>query len=372
LKVGVFATNIRAGGGVTHLSELLNHWTPQMGAADGITVWTGPELAARVTPKEGMTVLDCSGGAFGGVRKWLPRRARECDLVFVPGGTYLGRSVPFVAMSQNMLVFSRSERARYQEWSAVARLRLLNAVQRHTLARAAGIIYLSETAKTVIGAALPESAKPSTVIPHGIQPRFFATKPRAHRPGAPLRVLYVSAVAPYKHQWHVIDAIAELNRSGLSLELELVGAAYPPSLRRLTVAADAHDPGRRWLSYRGDVSHETIHELYHRADIFVFASSCENLPNILIEAMAAGLPIAASRIQPMPEVLGDGGLYFDPTDAMDIARCVRTLATDARLRASLAQVAFERATRYSWERCARETFTFLEAVARDRKGSRAA
>ena len=44
----------------------------------------------------------------------------------------------------------------------------------------------------------------------------------------------------------------------------------------------------------------------------LFASSCENLPNILLETMGARLPIACSNRQPMPEILGEGGEYFDP------------------------------------------------------------
>ena len=107
-----------------------------------------------------------------------------------------------------------------------------------------------------------------------------------------------------------------------------------------------------------------LHTLYGEADGFVFASSCENLPNILIEAMAEGLPIACSNRGPMPEVLGDGGVYFDPTDVESIAECLLGLGKDPILRTRLAEAAWQNAQPYSWKRCADDTFDFIAQVAR--------
>ena len=66
------------------------------------------------------------------------------------------------------------------------------------------------------------------------------------------------------------------------------------------------------MSFLGGIAFDEIHHCYMSSDAFVFASSCENLPNILIEAMASGMPIICSSLGPMPEVLGEQGLYFDP------------------------------------------------------------
>ncbi len=77
------------------------------------------------------------------------------------------------------------------------------------------------------------------------------------------------------------------------------------------------------------------------------------------------LPIACSHMGPMPEVLGDAGLYFDPEDPNSIARALRELMKSPELRAQLAQVAFDRAQTFSWKRCADETFGFLGKIARE-------
>jgi glycosyltransferase involved in cell wall biosynthesis len=91
------------------------------------------------------------------------------------------------------------------------------------------------------------------------------------------------------------------------------------------------------------------------------------MPNILVENMAAGLPIACSNMGPMLELLGNSGVYFDPCDAEDIACALRKLINSADLRSHLAQLAYERAQQYSWKRCADETFGFLTRVAQDNK-----
>ncbi len=87
------------------------------------------------------------------------------------------------------------------------------------------------------------------------------------------------------------------------------------------------------------------------------------MPNILLEGMASGLPIACSDRGPMPEVLGDAGVYFDPEDVGSIRRAIQQLIVSPELRSEKAQAAFERICGYSWRRCADETFGFLAEVA---------
>ena len=87
------------------------------------------------------------------------------------------------------------------------------------------------------------------------------------------------------------------------------------------------------------------------------------MPNTLVEAMAVGLPIACSNRGPMPEVLGDGGIYFDPEDADSIGVAVEKIITNEDLRLAIARRAKVLAEQYSWSRCAAETWDFLRDVA---------
>lgn len=117
------------------------------------------------------------------------------------------------------------------------------------------------------------------------------------------------------------------------------------------------------MFYRGALPYSDLAERYAQADLCVFASSCENMPNILLEGMASGLPIASSNRGPMPEVRGDAGVFFDPEDAEDIARVLAEVISSPDLRTRLAAASSERVREFSWQRCARETFAFLATVA---------
>ena len=126
------------------------------------------------------------------------------------------------------------------------------------------------------------------------------------------------------------------------------------------------DPQGRWIRCVGAVPNEKLHHCYEDVDLVVFASSCENLPIILLEAMASGKPIACSNRGPMPEVLGPYGQYFDPEDPVSISVCIERLLQDLNLRRISAQDSYERACHYTWEKCASETFLYLAQIAKTR------
>jgi glycosyltransferase involved in cell wall biosynthesis len=374
--VGIDASNIRSGGGFTHLRELLAAAQPQKHRIRKVIVWGGsatldklreaPWLEKRCHPW-----LDRSLPYRASWQRWqLPRLAQRagCAVVFCPGGLVSKGIRPVVTMCQNLLPFEWREMRRYKLSRQFFRLLLLRLVQADSFRRADGVIFLTHYAQQRVCRVAGAIAGQTAVIPHGVNERFFC-RPRAQRPvafareGPPFRIVYVSIVDAYKHQWHVAKAIARLRLEGLPVEVEFIGPAYGPALRRLEGVMRRVDPTGAFICYRGFVPYDQLPKVYQEADLCVFASSCENLPNILLESMAAGLPIASSNRGPMPEVLGEAGVYFDPEDSEAIARAVRQLVESPELRAEKAQMACERAQRYSWQRCADETFAFLAKVA---------
>jgi glycosyltransferase involved in cell wall biosynthesis len=284
--------------------------------------------------------------------------------------------MPLVTMSRNMLPFEVAERRRYGSSWIGLRLRLLRFGQARTFARAEGVIFLTRHAHDVVRATVNLRGA-AAIVPHGVEERF-REEPRPQRaladcsPERPFRLLYVSIVDWYKHQWHVAEAVARLRAEGLPLAIDFVGPAYAPALRRLRAVLARVDPRGEAIRWRGPVPFEQLHELRRDADVFVFASSCENMPNILLEAMASGFPIACARRGPMPEILGEEGVYFDPEHPEEIAAALRRLVEDPALRARLARGAFERARAFSWPRCARETLAFVAAAGGSRSAAPAA
>lgn len=246
------------------------------------------------------------------------------------------------------------------------KLVLLHQSQKRSFQKSDGTIFLTRYARDTVLADLDSRPGQVAIIPHGVEERFFREPLELSGPFSqvrPFRLLYVSIVTLYKHQWQVAEAVAVLRAQGVPVQLDFIGPCYPPAGRRLSEAITRLDPKGEFLHYRGALPFEQLHDSYRSADAFVFASSCENLPNILLEAMAAGLPIACSDRGPMPEVLADSGVYFDPERPEQIAEALMRPYRDDALRARLAQQAFRMAQSFSWERCARESFSFIAQVA---------
>ena len=375
MRIGIDATNIREGGGVTHLVELLHAASPFRHGFSEIVVW-GCRATLDCLPEKSWLVKSWNNRFESGfiVRAWWQRtklerelRINACDVLLVPGGSFATRFKPVVTMSRNMLPFEWVEMLRYGLSLASLKFILLRITQGHSFRNAAGVIFLTNYARdTVTRVAGPFSGR-TAIVPHGVSPRFFAVSRRRldnEKLGfsQAFRLLYVSIIDTYKHQVNVAVAVASLRASGLLVTVDFVGPSVRNSERRLRRVLNDVDPGGSGIRVVGKVANSDLHNCYGDADGFVFASSCENLPNILLEAMAAGLPIACSNRGPMPEVLGDSGLYFDPLEQSSIENAIRDLVASVDRRKVLGNMARERAKRFSWRRCADETFDFLHRV----------
>jgi glycosyltransferase involved in cell wall biosynthesis len=373
VKIGIDASNLRAGGGVTHLAELLRHADPARHGIDEVIVWSGASTLGRLPADrtwlrlEHVPDLDRSLPWRLAWRRFrLPAIAcGRVDLLFHPGG---GRTSfrPSVTMCRNMIPFQWREMRRYGLrylfWRALA----LRFVLMSAFRKSDGVIFVSAFARERIGSKLGPRVRLAT-IPHGVSDRFR----RAPRParslkdigsGDSFRLLYTSIIDVYKHQWIVAEAVLRLRREGFPVSIDFVGPSYPPSREKLDAVLARAGEERAAVRIHDEVTHDEIASFAHEADAFVFASTCENMPNILVEAMAAGLPIACSRARPMSDILGDAGVYFDAENVDDTVRALKQLITDPALRTVKAALAFERAAGLSWERCAGETFAFLASI----------
>lgn len=376
--VGIDATNLRHGGGRTHLIELLRAADPIQQGISKVIVWGSSQTLMMIDAKPWLVKIN--PGLLNKNLLWrsfwqrfiLSSAAKEsgCNLLFVPGGSFSGNFSPVVSLSQNLLPFQFTELKRYGcSWLSL-KLLLLRFIQVKTFRNSAGIIFLSKFAREAVIKVTGQLKGSDAIIPHGLNYRFMmAPRPQkaitTYSSDEPYRLLYVSTIDQYKHQWNVVEAVSILRRrTGWPLLLELVGGAYLPAKKKLDASIRRFDPNKNWIKYDGLAPYEKIHSLYKGADLVVFASSCENMPNILLESMAAGLPISSSECGPMPEMLGQAGAYFDPASPVSISVAIHKLIEAPNLRSKLAELAFERSKSYSWQKSAKDTFAYLSAVGR--------
>jgi len=109
------------------------------------------------------------------------------------------------------------------------------------------------------------------------------------------------------------------------------------------------------VQVRGYVALSDLRALYQSASALLFPSWEEGFGLPVLEAMANGLPVVASRTASLPEVGGEAALYVDPHDPQDIAEKVRRAVEDSELRGKMIQQGLERAREFSWRRVAEAT-----------------
>jgi len=374
LIVGIDSSRNRSGGAKAHLVGILMGAVPMAYGISQVHVWAYKSLIDAVPDypwlvKHSPKVFEKSiiHQVWWQYRS-LPREARKngCHIMF---NTDAGSVCPFkpgVTMSQDMLSYEPGEMKRFGLSRARLRLLLLRYIQSRSLKKAGGVIFLTNYARSVIQKTTG-TLKRSTVIPHGAGEDFRQSLPEGAWPNnvqKRIRCLYVSNAAMYKQQWNVVKAVGQVRQMGFNVSLLLVGGGKGRAQSLLEQSILATDPTREFVEQRAFVSHDKIPKLLADADVFVFASSCENMPITLLEAMASGLPIACSNRGPMPEVLGDGGVYFDPENVESIAIVIKTILADSVLRERIRDRAREISDRYSWARCSAETWEFLRECAK--------
>ncbi len=372
MKLGINASRARSGGAKTHLVGILSESIPVSFGIEEVHVWSYPELLDAL-PDRPWLIKHLSPAASRPMiwqiyweRFELPRslRAAGCNLLFNVDAGSVCRFSPAVTMSRDMLSYEPGEIHRYGISKARIRLIGLRHVQNSALRFADGVIFLTEYAARVIQQSSGQ-LRHICLIPHGVSQSFqdiMRVFPWPVNGERPVRLLYVSNTDWYKHQWMVVRAVELLRMRKIDVNLTLIGGGTGPAQLQLTQQIALSDPRGEFVTQKDFVPQAELPAHLAEADIFVFASSCENLPNTLVEAMAAGLPIACSRRGPMPEVLKDGGEYFDPEMPESIASAIQILVEDPDLRRRVSLRAKGLASRYSWERCGRETWSFLAKI----------
>jgi colanic acid/amylovoran biosynthesis glycosyltransferase len=149
-------------------------------------------------------------------------------------------------------------------------------------------------------------------------------------------IICVGRLSPEKGQAGLLRAFARLRANYPDPTLRLVGDGPDrQALERLSEELGVNDA----VTFAGRLPEpETLVEIA-RADLLVLPSFMEGLPIVLMEAMALGVPVIASRVAGIPELVSDGktGLLFAPSDWDELAQCIARLLSDKDLGATLAQ-----------------------------------
>jgi colanic acid/amylovoran biosynthesis glycosyltransferase len=166
------------------------------------------------------------------------------------------------------------------------------------------------------------------IVHCGIDPNEYP--PRVHQ-GRGKRLLFVGRLAAAKGLPVLIEALSIVRKRFFDVELTIAGDG--PDRQELQSMAQRLEIGNaiRFLGYQ---SQAQVRGLLAETDVFAMASFAEGVPVVLMEAMAAGVPVVATRIAGVPELVDDGisGLLVPPGDVASLALGIERLLQDAALR----------------------------------------
>ena len=181
------------------------------------------------------------------------------------------------------------------------------------------------------------------VIPSGVDLRLFARRLPDPAPDLPRpRVLFVGRLAAQKGVSTLLDAVPLL-RTGAAVALVGDGP------QRAALERQAGHLGADRVRFQGFVPHAEVPAWLAAADVLVLPSVYEELGSVLLEAMAAGLPVVASAVGGIPDALGAAGRLVPPSDPAALAAAVDEVLDDPALAAGMGDAARRRATAFSWD-----------------------
>jgi colanic acid/amylovoran biosynthesis glycosyltransferase len=186
---------------------------------------------------------------------------------------------------------------------------------------------------------------------HGVDVNRFVPAPREARVDAPLRIVSCGQLEQYKGMHLLIEACATLRRQGMALECWIVGEGPLRGQLRRQITNRGLTESVHLLGARPQVE---VAELYQKADVFVLASELAGksgrrdvIANVIVEAMAAGLPVVVSHIPGVEEIVEDGvtGCLVPPNQAEGLALALKNLAERPEDRVRCGHAARERIQR---------------------------
>lgn len=286
-------------------------------------------------------------------------KKHKIDLLFCPGGvhnTCPSKYFKTVTMFRNMLPFDPHIVPISYSWFEKIKRIIRKHVMLKCMTKADLVIFISEYARKIIEN--QANLKKAVTIPHGISKQFQVMNEVLDRPQLSFSqkyILYVSRFEFYKRHLEMVKAFQLLpDIIKNKYKLLLVGGTDLP-YGEVVINYVKQNNLSNEIIFLGDYSYSELPALYKNADLILFGSTCENCPNILLEAMGSGQPILCSNYDPMPEFGGDAVFYMNPDEPEDIAGKIQACLNSPSKKDQL----FIQSEKFSWDITARKTWDLL-------------
>ncbi len=196
------------------------------------------------------------------------------------------------------------------------------------------------------------SAKNILVIPNGIDmARFNDQSPDFSDSlnSKEKKIIFVGNLRPEKGLNYLIEAVLHISKKDINIQLLVVGdGPQRESLEKMVTKLNINDK----VTFSGKTDTNRVPVYLKNSDVFVLPSLHEGFPNVLLEAMASGLPVVASDVCGINEIIEDNknGFLVKPQNSKEIAEKILLLLDNRYLRENICKENRKKASRYSWQR----------------------
>lgn len=203
------------------------------------------------------------------------------------------------------------------------------------------------------------AAKGKTIVTYEAADKLHSGKTVAYPHPYKQFLLYVGQQSDYKNLVRLAEAHQQLLGDHPDLGLILVGKLNASAQKNKRLFESRGYQNITFTDFIDDTQRDW---LYEHCTAYVFPSLMEGFGLPGLEAMLYDAPVVSSNATCLPEVYGEAAHYFDPYDTDDIARALRDVLTDNKLRQQLIKKGRKRVQRYSWRRMAEQTHQAYLAI----------
>ena len=283
----------------------------------------------------------------------------KTDIFFVSCGYYFINFKPTIVICQNFLPFDKLSLKKYRFSLTGFKLYMLRKLLIDSFKKAQGIIFLNKHITKILSKKILDKKK-IIIIPHGITKTLKKKVFKGNK-----KLLYVSDFELYKNHLELFLAIDKLSHN-YDLELTCVGNLnnqffkLKHKMKKLGLI-------NLQVKFINRLDWKKLTKQYINCDIFIFNSSSENFAITLVEAMSSRLPIIASNISPIKNIINKNGILVNPLNEKSIAIGLKKLLDSENLRKKLAKKTEIQARIYKTDLMALSTYKFLLKIIKDNK-----
>jgi len=246
-------------------------------------------------------------------------------------------------------------------YSVLGNIRQRQAIDNY-LRRAKKLICVSESTKNDLTKYFPEAKSKASVVPLGYDKNVFHpfSSPRDLLKIDSPYILSVGRLEERKNTARLINAFVSLKKEkGIEHKLVLIGS---PGYNFDVIYRLINDAGQyaKDIVLPGFIKRDKLAEVIARADVFAFPTLYEGFGLSVLDALACGVPVVTSNVSSLPEIVGNAALLCNPEDENDIGEKIFQFISDEKLRDKYSRRAVDQATKFSWEKTARETLNIIE------------